>query len=146
MVIDKLSERHVAREDFVKEIRRQVPLLQDWVISHNLLTLDPSKPLEVRATPAYAAGVAGASIDAPGPYRPQDRTYYNVTPLDGATAEAAESSLREYNYWILQILNIHEAIPATTRSWCTPTVRHRSSSPSSAMARWWKAGRCTASA
>ena len=111
MVIDKLSARHVAREDFVNEIKRQVPVLQDWVISHNLLTLDPKKQLEVRATPAYQAGVAGASIDAPGPYRPQDRTYYNVTPLDGATAEAAESSLREYNYWILQILNIHEAIP-----------------------------------
>jgi uncharacterized protein (DUF885 family) len=111
MVIDKLSSRHVAREDFFKEIRRQVPVLQDWVISHDLLTLDPKKQLEVRATPAYQAGVAGASIDAPGPYRPQDRTYYNVTPLDGATAEAAESSLREYNYWILQILNIHEAIP-----------------------------------
>ncbi len=111
MVIDKLSERHVKREDFFAEIRRQVPVLQDWVISHNLLTLDPKKQLEVRATPAYQAGVAGASIDAPGPYRPQDRTYYNVTPLDGATPEAAESSLREYNYWILQILNIHEAIP-----------------------------------
>ena len=111
MVIDKLSERHVAREDFVNEIKRQIPVLQDWVISHNLLTLDPNKQLEVRATPAYAAGVAGASIDAPGPYRPQDRTFYNVTPLDGATPAAAESSLREYNYWILQILNIHEAIP-----------------------------------
>ncbi|MBA5686039.1 DUF885 domain-containing protein [Rugamonas apoptosis] len=111
MVIDKLSSHHVAREDFFKEIRRQVPLLQDWVISHDLLTLDPNKQLEVRATPAYQSGVAGASIDAPGPYRPQDRTYYNVTPLDGATPEAAESSLREYNDWILQILNIHEAIP-----------------------------------
>jgi len=111
MVIDKLSANHVAREDFVNEIKRQIPVLQDWVVSHNLLTLDPNKPLEVRATPAYAAGVAGASIDAPGPYRPQDRTFYNVTPLDGATAEAAESSLREYNHWILQILNIHEAIP-----------------------------------
>ncbi|MBA5604707.1 DUF885 domain-containing protein [Duganella sp. FT3S] len=111
MVIDKLSSHHVARENFFNEIRRQVPLLQDWVISHDLLTLDPNKQLEVRATPAYQSGVAGASIDAPGPYRPQDRTYYNVTPLDGATPEAAESSLREYNDWILQILNIHEAIP-----------------------------------
>ena len=111
MMIDKLSERHVARENFVTEIRRQIPELQAWVIKHDLLTLDPNKQLEVRATPAYQAGVAGASIDAPGPYRPQDRTYYNVTPLDGATPEAAESSLREYNHWILQILNIHEAIP-----------------------------------
>jgi len=111
LMIDKLSERHVARENFVSEIKRQIPELQDWVIKHDLLTLDPNKQLEVRATPAYQAGVAGASIDAPGPYRPQDRTYYNVTPLDGATPEAAESSLREYNHWILQILNIHEAIP-----------------------------------
>lgn len=111
MVIDKLSSKHVAAADFVPEIRRQIPELQEWVTSHNLLTMDPKKPLVVRETPAYQRGVAGASIEAPGPYRPQDRTYYNVTPLDGETPEQAESSLREYNHWILQILNIHEAIP-----------------------------------
>jgi len=111
MVIDKLSSNHVAPADFVPEIRRQIPELQAWVTSHKLLTMDPQKPLVVRETPAYQRGVAGASIEAPGPYRPQDRTYYNVTPLDGETPEQQESSLREYNHWILQILNIHEAIP-----------------------------------
>ena len=111
MVIERLSANHVAPRDFFPEIRRQIPVLQDWVTSHNLLTLDSQKPLVVRETPLYQRGVAGASIDAPGPYRPQDRTFYNVTPLDGLTAEQAESTLREYNQWILQILNIHEAIP-----------------------------------
>ena len=111
MVIDRLSANHVAPQDFFAEIRRQIPVLQDWVVKNNLLTLDPQKPLVVRETPLYQRGVAGASIDAPGPYRPQDRTFYNVTPLDGLTPEQAESSLREYNHWILQILNIHEAIP-----------------------------------
>jgi uncharacterized protein (DUF885 family) len=111
MVIDKLSANHVARENFFPEIRRQIPLLQDWVNQKGLLDLDPKKPLVVRETPLYQRGVAGASIDAPGPYRPQDRTYYNVTPFDDATPEQAESTLREYNHWILQILNIHEAIP-----------------------------------
>ncbi|MDB5906166.1 MAG: hypothetical protein JWP34_280 [Massilia sp.] len=111
MVIDKLSANHVARENFFPEIRRQIPLLQDWVVKHNLLTLDPKRPLEVRETPMYQRGVAGASIDAPGPYRPQDKTWYNVTPMDAMTAQEAESSLREYNQWILQILNIHEAVP-----------------------------------
>lgn len=111
MVIERLSANHVAPKDFFPEIRRQIPVLQDWVIKNNLLTLDPSRPLVVRETPLYQRGVAGASIDAPGPYRPQDRTYYNVTPLDGLTPEQAESQLREYNHWILQILNIHEAIP-----------------------------------
>ncbi|MFB9241558.1 DUF885 domain-containing protein [Massilia antarctica] len=111
MVIDTLSAKHVSREEFFPEIRRQIPVLQDWVVKNNLLTLDPKKPLVVRETPLYQRGVAGASIDAPGPYRPQDRTFYNVTPLDGVTQEQAESTLREYNHWILQILNIHEAIP-----------------------------------
>jgi uncharacterized protein (DUF885 family) len=110
-VIAKLSERHVARERFVDEIRAQIPQLEAWVRDKDLLTQDPAKPLTVRETPVYQRGVAGASIEAPGPYRPQDRTFYNVTPLDDLTPEQAESTLREYNHWILQILNIHEAIP-----------------------------------
>lgn len=110
-VIDKLSERHVKRERFVDEIRAQIPQLEAWVRDHDLLSQDASKPLAVRETPVYQRGVAGASIEAPGAYRPQDKTYYNVTPLTDLTPEEAESSLREYNHWILQILNIHEAIP-----------------------------------
>jgi uncharacterized protein (DUF885 family) len=111
MVIDKLSANHVARENFFPEIRRQIGVLQEFVVKNNLLALDPKRPLEVRETPLYQRGIAGASIDAPGPYRPQDRTFYNVTPLDALTAQEAESTLREYNHWILQILNIHEAVP-----------------------------------
>ena len=111
LMIDKLSANHVAPERFVDEVKAQIPQLQDWVKQHDLLSLDSDKPLVVRETPAYQRGVAGASIEAPGPYRPQDRTYYNITPLDGATPAQAESSLREYNHWILQILNMHEAIP-----------------------------------
>jgi uncharacterized protein (DUF885 family) len=111
MVIDKLSLQHTTPANFLPEIRRQIPQLQEYVIRNNLVTIDPSKPLVVRETPLYQRGVAGASIDAPGPYRPKDKTYYNVTPLDGLTPEQAESSLREYNNWMLQILNIHEAIP-----------------------------------
>jgi uncharacterized protein (DUF885 family) len=110
-VIDRLSQEHVSRDQFIPEVKRQIPKLMDWVVSHNLLGMDKDKPLEVRETPLYQRGVAGASIEAPGPFRPQDRTYYNVDPLDNLTPEQAESQLREYNHWILQILNIHEAIP-----------------------------------
>ena len=111
MVIERLSNNHVAPKDFVAEVKRQIPELSDWVVKNKLLTLDAQKPLVVRETPMYQRGVAVASIDAPGPYRPQDRTYYNVAPLDGMTPAQADSHLREYNQWILQILNIHEAIP-----------------------------------
>ena len=89
MVIDKLSLQHTTPANFLPEIRRQIPQLQEYVIRNNLVTIDPSKPLVVRETPLYQRGVAGASIDAPGPYRPKDKTYYNVTPLDGLTPEQA---------------------------------------------------------
>lgn len=110
-LIDKLSEQHVSREAFFDEIERQIPQLANWVTSHDLLTLDPDKPLRVRKTPPHQRGVALASIDAPGPYDPSAATYYNVIPLDEIAADRAESLLREYNKWMLPILNIHEAIP-----------------------------------
>ncbi|MDP2560069.1 DUF885 domain-containing protein [Psychrobium sp. 1_MG-2023] len=110
-LIEKLSVKHVKREDFVSDIRQQIPELEAFVNDKNLITLDKEKPLVVRETPSYMRGFAGASISAPGPYDKKANTYYNVTPLDNMTEEQAESYLREYNHWVLQVLNIHEAVP-----------------------------------
>lgn len=111
-MIGKLAEKHVKPEDLVTAVRNQIPELVKFVNDKNLLTQDPSRPLVVRETPLYMRGSgAGASVSAPGPYDQKADTYYNVTPLDGYSPEQAESYLREYNNYTLQILNIHEAIP-----------------------------------
>ncbi|MGI4875751.1 MAG: DUF885 domain-containing protein [Janthinobacterium lividum] len=112
-VLDQLTRQHATREGFVAAVQRQIPDLARFVGQHQLLAQDPSKPLVVRETPAYMrGGGAGASVSAPGPYDPQADTYYNVEPLPAEwSAERAESYLREYNDYTLQILNIHEAIP-----------------------------------
>lgn len=111
-LIDRLSEAHVAVEDFVDEIREQIPELAEFVREHDLLDQDPDKPLIVRETPEYMRGTGAiASVSAPGPFNPGADTYYNVTPLETYGPERAASYLREYNDWMLQILNIHEAIP-----------------------------------
>ncbi|WP_413998331.1 DUF885 domain-containing protein [Flavobacterium sp. W1B] len=111
MVIDKISLQHTTPAKFQSEIEKQIPELVAYVKAKDLLYIDPSKPLVVRKEPAYMAGVAGASISAPGPYDKNANTYYNVGSMAGWSAENAESYLREYNDYILQILNIHEAIP-----------------------------------
>lgn len=112
VVIDALSLRHTTREKFAETIRQQIPELERFVREKDLVDQDPTRPLVVRDSPAYMRGSgAGASINAPGPYDPVAETYYNVEPLDGFTDAEAESYLREYNDWMLQILNIHEAIP-----------------------------------
>jgi uncharacterized protein (DUF885 family) len=110
-VIDKISLDHVKPDSFQAAIEQQLPVLTDFIKKKNLIYIDPSKPLVVRREPDYMAGVAGASISAPGPYDKNGNTYYNVGSLSGWDKDRAESYLREYNKYILQILNIHEAIP-----------------------------------
>jgi hypothetical protein len=111
-LLDKLSLEHIKREDFVSAVRAQIPELERFVREKDLLDQDASRPLKVRETPLYQRGFGAlASVDAPGPYDPTRDTFYNVTPLDEFTPEQAESFLREYNKWMLQILNVHEAIP-----------------------------------
>lgn len=110
-VIARLADDHVAPADLLAEVKRQLPELERFVTEHGLVELDPSKPLIVRETPPHKRGIAGASIDAPGPYDAAAPTYYNVDPLDDEPPERAESWLREYNRWMLPVLNIHEAIP-----------------------------------
>ena len=111
MVIDKISLTHTTPDSFQATIEHQMPELVKFINDKNLIYIDPSKPLVVRKEPAYMAGVAGASISAPGPYDKNGNTYYNVGTMSGWDKEKSESYLCEYNKYILQILNIHEAIP-----------------------------------
>lgn len=110
-VIDFISLDHVKPEDFKSSIEKQLPELTEFVTRKNLIYMDPSKPLKVRNEPGYMAGVAGASMSSPGPYEKNGTAYYNVGTLEGWSKEKSESYLREYNKYMLQILNIHEAIP-----------------------------------
>ena len=111
MMIDTISYMHVKPENFKKEIEDHLPQLASYVKNKDLVYMDPNKPLKVRKEPGYMAGVAGASMSSPGSYEKGGTAYYNVGTLEGWSPEKAESYLREYNYYILQILNIHEAIP-----------------------------------
>jgi uncharacterized protein (DUF885 family) len=110
-VIEELSKKHATAETFVEAVRKQIPELEAFVRTHDLLTQDPTRPLVVRETPPYKRGEAVARINAPGPYDPTAKTYYSVDPIDDSNPEKAESFLREYNDWMLQIVNIHEAVP-----------------------------------
>ncbi len=110
-LIDTISAKHVAPNEFQSAIEKQIPKLTAFVKSKDLVTLDPSKPLVIRKEPGYMAGVAGASMSSPGAYDKGGNSYFNVGSLNGWAADKAESYLREYNQYTLQLLCIHEAIP-----------------------------------
>jgi len=111
-VIDTIESQHVDPGNFQSSIEKLIPKLTAFVQAKNLVTMDPSKPLVIRKEPGYMAGSgAGASMSSPGPYEKTGNSYFNVGSLAGYTPEQAESYLREYNNYTLQILCIHEAIP-----------------------------------
>jgi uncharacterized protein (DUF885 family) len=111
MLIDTISAKHVQPEKFQSAIENTLPKLTAFVKAKDLVTMDPTKPLVVRKEPGYMAGIAGASMSSPGPYDKNGNSYFNVGSLNGWPPEKAESYLREYNDYTLQLLCIHEAIP-----------------------------------
>jgi uncharacterized protein (DUF885 family) len=112
-VVARVSEHHSKPETFVDDVRAQIPQLEAFVREKDLVDQDPTKPLIVRETPPFSPtrGVSIASLESPGPFNPGAPTYYNVNPMGDFTPERQESFLREYNDWMLQILNMHEAVP-----------------------------------
>ncbi|MDO3624940.1 DUF885 domain-containing protein [Mucilaginibacter sp. BT774] len=110
-MIDTLSVKHARPDEFQATITQLLPKLTTFVAQKGLLTMDPTKPLVVRKEPGYMSGVAGASMSSPGPYDNTQNSYFNVGSLAGWAPEKAESYLREYNQYTLQMLCIHEAIP-----------------------------------
>ncbi|MBD1391250.1 DUF885 domain-containing protein [Neiella sp. HB171785] len=110
-MLERLSQVHAKPTEFKAAVEQQIPELIAFIKANDLMTLDDDKPLVIRHTPEYMRGYAVASIQAPGPYDAKANTYYNVMPLDDMPADQAESFLREYNQYLMQVLNIHEAIP-----------------------------------
>ena len=111
-VLDSIANDHVERHEVVESAKATIDELNQFIMDNDLLTLDPSKPLEIRETPEYQRGFSIASLQAPGPLENNLKTFYNVSPIpEGWSDKKAESFLREYNRISVKILSIHEALP-----------------------------------
>ena len=111
-VLDQIAEDHAPRDKVVEAARETIAELEQFIKDNDLLTLDDSKPLEIRETPEYQRGVSGASLQSPGPLESNLPTFYNVSPIpEDWTDEQANSFLEEYNTISMKILSIHEALP-----------------------------------
>jgi len=111
-ILDEIASDHSGRDFVVENARRFIENLTDFVLSHDLITLDDTQPLEIREMPEFMRGFAFAFLENPGPLEEKLKTFYDVSPIpDEWSDEQSESFLREYNNLSVQILSIHEAIP-----------------------------------
>jgi len=110
-VIDAISLKHARAEDFFDSLRNQVTELKKFIIAKNLFAFDTTYPIVVRLMPEYERGFAIASAEFTPPYQKKGDTYYNIDDITKYPKEKQESTLREMNNYMSQLISIHEAVP-----------------------------------
>jgi uncharacterized protein (DUF885 family) len=113
-VLGKIADRHATRESYLDDARKALEEARAFVQEKHLLTLPPRANLQVIPTPEFMRGSypVGGFNAAPA-LEPQLGAFYWVTPIPPSwrPKERADSKLREYNFYKLKLLTLHEAMP-----------------------------------
>ena len=112
-VLAKIADRHATRESYLDDARKALDETRAFVQEKHLLTLPPRANLQVIPTPEFMRGSypVGGFNAAPA-LEPQLGAFYWVTPIPPSwPKERVDSKLREYNFYKLKLLTLHEAMP-----------------------------------
>lgn len=111
-VLNLIAGEHPQKDELLDVCRKILNDLEKFVKNKEIIDLSGINPLVVEWQPEFSRGVTVAGLDAPGPLDRKQQSFYRVSPIpEDWTADQIESFLREYNYYMLQDLSIHEAIP-----------------------------------
>jgi uncharacterized protein (DUF885 family) len=112
-VLGKIAERHSTPASYMDDARRDLREAREFVREKGLLTLPPRDNLQVIETPEFMRGIYAVGGFAAAPaLEPQLGAFYWITPIPADwPRDRVESKLREYNFYKLKLLTIHEAIP-----------------------------------
>jgi uncharacterized protein (DUF885 family) len=109
----KIADRHSTPAAYMADARRDLEEARNFVREKGLLKLPPRDNLQVIETPAFMRGsyAVGGFNSAPA-LEPQLGAFYWITPIPTDwPRDRVESKLREYNFYKLKLLTIHEAMP-----------------------------------
>ena len=109
----RIAEKHSTPDTYFADARRDLQEVRDFVRAKNLLPLPARDNLQVIETPEFMRGIyaVGGFVSAPA-LQPQLGAFYWLTPIPKTwPAARIQSKLREYNFYSLKLLTIHEAVP-----------------------------------
>jgi uncharacterized protein (DUF885 family) len=112
-VLDRIADRHSTRASYVDDAKADLEEARQFVIQKHLVTLPPRSNLQVIPTPEFMRGIYAVGGFNPAPaLEPNLGAFYWITPIPPEWDRTrAESKLREYNFYKLKLLTLHEAIP-----------------------------------
>jgi uncharacterized protein (DUF885 family) len=111
--LDEIAKQHPTPDMYIAAAKKALEQATEFVRQKDLLTLPAGGNLDVIETPLFMRGIYGVGGFNPAPVlEPQLGAFYWVTPIPkNWSRERIESKLREYNYYGLAHLTIHEAMP-----------------------------------
>jgi len=111
--LGRIAARHSTRENYFSDAGRDLQEARQFVRRKELVGLPPRDNLQVIETPEFMRGIYSVGGFSPAPaLEPQLGAFYYLTPIPaGWPKDRIESKLREYNFYGMKLLTIHEAIP-----------------------------------
>ncbi len=109
----RIAEKHATPDTYFADARRDLKEVTDFVRDKNLVPLPKGGNLDVIQTPEFMRGIyaVGGFVPAPA-LEPQLGAFYWLTPIPKSwPRQRVDSKLREYNFYSLKLLTIHEAMP-----------------------------------
>ncbi len=112
-VLNHIADKHSTRASFVDDAKHDLEEARQFVAQKHLLTLPPNANLQVIPTPEFMRGIYAVGGFNPAPaLEPKLGAFYWITPIPDAWDHTrVESKLREYNFYKLKLLTLHEAVP-----------------------------------
>jgi uncharacterized protein (DUF885 family) len=112
-VLARIADRHSTPASFMNDAKQDLAEAHAFVEQKHWLTLPSGANLQVIPTPEFMRGIYSVGGFNPAPaLQPQLGAFYWITPIPADwPKDRIESKLREYNFYKLKLLTIHEAMP-----------------------------------
>src|SRR5438045_3957645 len=109
----EIASHHATPETYLPEARKALDEATSFVREKELVTLPARANLQIIETPEFMRGIyAVGGFNAAPALEPQLGAFFWITPIPKTwPKERIESKLREYNFYNLKLLTIHEAMP-----------------------------------
>jgi uncharacterized protein (DUF885 family) len=112
-VFQAIQKDHPTEQSLIPDTARDLDMIRQFVIDHQMITLPSRVRARVTETPQYMRATSFASMDTPGPFETKaTEAYYYVTPVEPDwPPQQKEEWLTAFNYYTTDIVSIHEAYP-----------------------------------
>jgi uncharacterized protein (DUF885 family) len=111
-VIAESAKEHGTPESIFEDVKKTVAKAKKFIAESNLIALPPETDnFVIEPTPSFLDGLAVAFYNPAPAFEPDLKKSYWISSAPKPGTADAESYLREYNFYTLQALTIHEAFP-----------------------------------